>query len=257
MAVLSPAVAVIVVSPIAIPLITPFSSTVAISVSEEVHSTLTSGSSVSTLAVMVVSPSSSIFTELLFKLMDLIGKDTVIKQVALIEPAVAVMIAFPLPTAVTLPFSTVATLSSLDVQVMVLSSASSGAIVAVSVRTSSLASNEAVVLSSVMDDTPLGVTVTSHVAVLPLAVAVMVAVPTATAFTVPLFTVATEELELDQVTVLSVAFDGLTVAVRSAVPPFLIESVDWLKATPETSTTGSSFGPHAARRSVKVVRMSR
>ena len=92
---------------------------------------------------------------------------------------------------------------------------------------------------------------------MPLAVAVMVAVPTATALTVPLFTVATEELELDQVTVLSVAVEGLTVAVRLAEPPLAMESVDWLIETLETSTIGSSFGPQAARRSIKVVRISK
>jgi hypothetical protein len=92
-----------------------------------------------------------------------------------------------------------------------------------------------------MDDTPFGVTVTSQVAVLPLAVAVMVAVPTATPLTVPLFTVATEELELDQVTVLSVAFEGLTVAVRFVEPPLAIETEDWLNETDDTSTNGSSW----------------
>ena len=255
-AVLSPAVAVIVVSPIAIPLITPFSSTVAISWFSDDHSTFTSGSSVSTLAVRVVSPSSSISTELLLKLMELIGKDTVTSHVAFIEPAVAVMVAFPLLIAVTFPLSTLATLSSLDDHVMVLSSASLGSIVAVSVRTS-LASIEAEVLSSLTDETPFGVTVTSQVAFLPLTVAVIVAVPTATAFTVPLFTVATEELELDQVTAFTTAFVGLTETVRLAEPPFAMESVDWLIETLATSTIGSSFGPHAARRSVKTVRISR
>ena len=51
-------------------------------------------------------------------------------------------------------------------------------------------------------------TVTWQVADLPPAVAVMVAVPSATAETVPFDTVATEVFELDQVTVLLVAFEG-------------------------------------------------
>ena len=88
---------------------------------------------------------------------------------------------------------------------------------------------------------------TSQVAVLPLAVAVIVAVPTAIALTVPLSTVATEELELDQVTVLSVALWGPTVAVRVVVPPLAMERVVWLKETEVTSTIGSSFGPQATR----------
>ena len=104
---------------------------------------------------------------------------------------------------------------------------------------------------------PLGVTVTSQVAVLPLAVAVIVAVPTAIALTVPLSTVATEELELDQVTVLSVALWGPTVAVSVVVPPFAMERVVWLKETAVTSTSGSSFGPQATKRAIIAVRAIR
>ena len=72
----------------------------------------------------------------------------------------------------------------------------------------------------------MGVTVTWQVAVLPFEAAVIVADPTPTAVTVPLSTVATEGFELDQVTVLSVAFEGLTVAVRLAVPPLAMERDD-------------------------------
>ena len=107
-----------------------------------------------------------------------------------------------------------------------------------------------------MEVTPLGVTVTWQLAVFPPAVAVILAVPTAIAFTFPLFTEATEELELDQVTVLSVAVEGLTVAVRLAEPPLAMESVDWFIDTLETSTIGSSFGPQAARRRASAVRIS-
>ena len=57
---------------------------------------------------------------------------------------------------------------------------------------------------------------TVHVAVSPLEVrAVIVAVPADTPVTVPLETVATEELLVDHVTVLFVAFDGDTVAVKA------------------------------------------
>jgi hypothetical protein len=68
--------------------------------------------------------------------------------------------------------------------------------------------------------------------------------------------VATEEFEVAQVTALFVAFEGVTVAVKLVEPPLTIESVDWLKETLETSIIGSSFGPQAAIRSVKVVRIS-
>jgi len=58
-----------------------------------------------------------------------------------------------------------------------------------------------------------GVTVTVHLSVFPPAAAVIVAVPIAFAVTIPLaLTVATPVLLLDHVTVLSVAFEGLTVA---------------------------------------------
>ena len=107
-----------------------------------------------------------------------------------------------------------------------------------------------------MEVTPLGVTVTWQLAVLPPAVAVILAVPTAIAFTFPLLTVATEEFELAQVTALFVAFEGVTVAVKLVDPPLTMERVDWLKDTPTTSTIGSSFGPQAARRNAKVVRIS-
>ena len=74
-------------------------------------------------------------------------------------------------------------------------------------------------------------TVTATVAVLPLWVlAVIVAVPTAFAVIVPFDTVATEELEVVQVTVLFVAFSGNTVAVAVQLRPtrrlaVLLESV--------------------------------
>ena len=58
------------------------------------------------------------------------------------------------------------------------------------------------------------VTVTLHLADLSPAFAVMTAVPALIPFTLPLFTVATAVLEEVQVTVLSVALSGLTVAVR-------------------------------------------
>ena len=54
----------------------------------------------------------------------------------------------------------------------------------------------------------------------------MVALPVATAVTSPLSsTLATEGLSEDQLTVLSVAFSGITVALRVALPPTSSESV--------------------------------
>ena len=57
------------------------------------------------------------------------------------------------------------------------------------------------------------------------ALAVMVALPTFFAMTMPLSTVATESSEVLQVTVLSVASSGLTVAVRVTVSPTLREAL--------------------------------
>jgi hypothetical protein len=99
----------------------------------------------------------------------------------------------------------------------------------------------------------LALTVTEQVADLLPALAVIVAEPTATAVTVPFFTVATDSFELDQVTVLSVASAGLTVAARLAVPPTVRVKEVWSSETPETSIleglagTGSSLEPQPAK----------
>ena len=64
------------------------------------------------------------------------------------------------------------------------------------------------------------ITMTVQVAVLSPAFAVTIAVPWATAVTLPFAsTVATDELLEDQVTVLSVALSGFTVAVSVRVSP--------------------------------------
>ena len=128
------------------------------------------------------------------------------------------MVAAPTFLAVTTPLFTVATVASEVVQVTVLSVASLGLTVAVSV-TVSPAFKEAEVLFKVMLVTGVATTVIVQVAVLSPALAVMVAVPTFFAVTTPLFTVATVASEVIQVTVLSVASLGLIVAVSVTVSP--------------------------------------
>ena len=68
------------------------------------------------------------------------------------------------------------------------------------------------------------VTVTAQVAVFSPAFAVIVALPAATAVTTPFSTVATAVSLLSQITVLSVAVVGNTVAVSVSVAPFTRES---------------------------------
>ena len=139
------------------------------------------------------------------------------------------MVALPGLPASTSPLSTATTAASLVVQVTVLSVASSGVTVAVRVafspdfRVSSVLSR----LTPVTATSPLS-TVTLQVAVLPpsLVLTVMVAVPGLPARISPLST-ATTGGSLDvQVTLLSVAFAGVTVAVRVAFSPdFSVSSV--------------------------------
>ena len=121
----------------------------------------------------------------------------------------------PIFNPVTLPFaSTDATASSLLLQVTVLSVASSGLTVAVSVAFSP-STKDSVLLSSDTDETAIVCfnTVTSQVADWSPAVAVIVAVPGVSAVTFPFAsTDATASSLLLQVTVLSVAWSGLTVA---------------------------------------------
>ena len=81
------------------------------------------------------------------------------------------------------------------------------------------------------------VTVTSQLAEKSPAVAVMVAVPAPTALTVPsLSTFATASLSEAQLTVLSVAFFGNTVAVSVALPPTVSDRLSRSSVTPVTAT---------------------
>ena len=74
-------------------------------------------------------------------------------------------------------------------------------------------------------------------------VTVIVVVPLPTAFTTPFSTVATAVLLDFHVTVLSVALDGFTVAVRVFVSPFAVNFTESaFKLTPVTATvTGGMF----------------
>ena len=94
-------------------------------------------------------------------------------------------------------------------------------------------------------DTPVtatileALTVTAQVAVLPpsLVVTVILAVPAATAVTLPSSTVATLELSDIHLTLLSAASVGITVAVRVNSSPILIALVVSLSVTPVTFFT--------------------
>ena len=119
-----------------------------------------------------------------------------------------------------MPSLTVATSSLLETHVTVLSEASSGMTVAVSVAVSPLV-NASSVLSSVIVETCTKTleTFTLQVASLSPAFAVTVAVPSPVAVITPSLTVTTPSLLEVQVTVLSDASSGSTVATSSAVSP--------------------------------------
>ena len=146
---------------------------------------------------------------------------TVTVQVAVLLPCfvVAVIVASPAPIAVTVPSEeTVATVSSLEDHVTVLSVALSGETVAVNTavwsfsKVNEVLSKETLVTATVSVSF---VTVTVQVAVLlpSFVVTVMVALPSLTALTVPVEeTVAIVSSLEDHVTVLSVAFSGVMVA---------------------------------------------
>lgn len=128
---------------------------------------------------------------------------------------VAVIVALPLDLAATVPLETLATDES-EVDQTIVGSAFVGVTRAESVSVSSFHSS-ALVRFSEIDETSGRVTVTSQVAVLPFSVvAVIFAVPGATAVIVPSETVATESLEEVQVTVCGVV-NGYTVAVSVVV----------------------------------------
>ena len=143
---------------------------------------------------------------------------------------VAVMVAVPTDTAVTIPaFDTVAMPLLLLCHVTLRSVALAGVTTAVRFSVSPMfwvsVSGETV---TSVGSTSAVATVMVAVAVRPFdVVAVIVAVPAATAVTTPAFdTVATPLLLLCQVTLRSVAFAGVTLATRFSVAPMLRETTE-------------------------------
>ena len=220
-AVLLPALAVIVAVPKPFAVTVPLATVATVS-SDELHSTASVLLSGVTVAVSVaVSPfwRLSVVLESVIAVAGISFGTTVTSQVAVLLPALAVIVAVPMPFAVTTPLAIVATDSSDELH----STASvlfSGVTVAVSVAVLpfwrlSVVSERVMAVAGIS----LGTTVTSQVAVLLPALAVMVAVPTSFAVTVPFATVATDSSDELHSTA-SVLFSGVTVAVSVTVLSF-------------------------------------
>ena len=226
-------VAVIVASPTAIAVTLPLASTVAIASFDDVHVTdLFVAVSGSTVAVSVVVPLTLSDASVTLRVIDsaLVATTVTLQEAERLEPSevVAVIVASPTATAVTLPLaSTVATASFDDFQVTDLLVVVAGATVALRVNVS-VALSVADVLSNEIEDASVFATVILQVADLlePSAVvAVIIASPTATAVTLPLVsTVAIASFEDFHVTVLFVAVSGSTVAVSVVVPSTLSDA---------------------------------
>ena len=152
---------------------------------------------------------------------------------------VAFIVVVPAARLLTTPFSTVATVGTVDVHVTVLSAALDGVTVAVSARFSPTFIVAEVLFSVIPVAGTVAVTVTAQDALLPPAVAVIVAVPAPFAVTTPPYTVATLPFEVDHTTVLSVAFDGFTVAIRVRSSPTSIDAEVVFSETPVTGTVGT------------------
>ena len=132
------------------------------------------------------------------------------------------MMALPADTAVTVPFSTVATAVLFELHLIFLFVAPVGETVAVNFAVAPL-SKDNFVCESVTPVAGTGsvTTTTSHLAVwFPSSVVtVMVALPAETAVTVPFSTVATAVLFELHLTLLFVTSEGITVAVKVSVAP--------------------------------------
>jgi hypothetical protein len=118
-----------------------------------------------------------------------------------------------------------------------------GLIVAVSVELAPTYMDNVVLLRvTPVTDTVEAVTVTVQVAVLlpSVVVTVIVAVPAATPVTLPLDDTVATDVSLDfQVKLLSVALDGLTVAVSASLEPATKDKVDLLSVIPVTETVAA------------------
>ena len=202
-----------------------------------------------TVAVRVCVSPTLIDSDVLFKLTlvtETVAAVTVTAQVAVLLPSLVltVIVALPAAFAVTTPeVETVATDVLLEDQVTVLFVAFEGDTVAVRVCVSpTLIDSDVLFKLTLVTETVAAVTVTLHVAVLlpSLVLTVIVALPAAFAVTTPeVETVATDVLLEDQVTVLFVAFEGDTVAVRVCVSPTVIDSDDLFKLTLVTETVAA------------------
>ena len=153
-----------------------------------------------------------------------------------------------LPTffAITTPFETIAIVSSEELQVTVLSVASSGFTVAFKVTVSATL-KETSDLSSSTDETSMydGVTSTEHFDVTPPTLAVIVAFPTSLAVRRPsVFTSTTSELELVQNTSFSVALLGVIETVSVSVSPTFIWIAVLLIVTDDTGISAGPFSTH-------------
>ena len=221
---------------------TPFS-TVTTEELGEYHVTLRSVAFAGvTAAVSVALPPTVSESSVLFSVTPVtstVGTLTVTVQNAVLPlEVVTVTVAVPSPTAVILPFSTVATDGSDELHITDLSVVSSGTTVAVSTPVFPTTS-DMVDLSNV---TPAAMTtefltVTVQVAAFPLeVVAITTAVPAFFAVTIPFSTVATAVSELVHVTVLSVASAGITAAVNTSVSPTTNDRAGLSREMPETAT---------------------
>ena len=206
--------------------------------SDDDHVTVLSvASSGLTVAIKVAVSPTAKESVVLSRVIDSVFTEIVTTQSAEQVPDLAVIVALPDFRAVIFPFDTETTASSEEVQTIVLSVASSGLMVAVRVSVSPTCIDKEV-LSSVMDVTAtiLAETLTLQVADFPPALAVIVAVPSLTAVTVPEFTLATEALDDAHITPSYSASLGRTVATRLKVSPSTISTVAVFNDTDDTST---------------------
>ena len=246
-AVLDPSVVVtvIVAVPAALAVTTPLEDTVATVVLLDFHVTdLSVAFDGRTVAVKVCVSPTVIDNEVLFRLTpvtETVAADTVTVHFAVLAPSVVVTVIVEVPAAfaVTTPEEdTVATEVLLDDHVTDLSVAFDGNTVAVKVSVSpTVMDRELLFRLTPVTDTFAAWTVTEHVAVLDpsVVVTVIVAVPAAFAVTTPLEDTVAIVVLLDvHVTDLSVALDGVTVAIKVSVSPTVMDRELLFKLTPVT-----------------------